>query len=78
MAYYNHFGKMKYEQLLFSQVGVSEKFRMDKFKNKRRRKDVICVKTGDLSYYELKSKKEYSLAHLDGLYVSHFDKPLTP
>lgn len=63
MARYNHFSNLRFEQICFSEVAIGEKFRMDKFKGKRRRRDIICVKTGDRTYHEFKSKKEYELHH---------------
>jgi len=40
---------------------------MDKFRNGRRRLDIIMIKTGRFSYKEQKSKKEFAL------YGSNFD-----
>lgn len=73
MARWNHFGKPKYRQILFSDVKVHEKFRNDLFKNKRRRSNIIMVKTGNLSYKELKSGKEHT-AVSDTFIVSHFSE----
>lgn len=66
MSRYNHF-KQKYHTLCFGEVAIGEKFRMDKFNGKRRRNDIVMVKTSDLSYRELISKKAYKV------YSSAFD-----
>lgn len=66
MAYWNHFSKRRYAEILFSSVKVGEKFRQDKFdKNGRRRKDIIMVKTGKLEYQEFRNKRKYSVYHSD-------------
>ncbi len=67
MTHYNHFANQIYKQIRFSEVGIGEKFRMDKFRNGRRRLDIIMIKTGRFSYKEQKSKKEFAL------YGSNFD-----
>lgn len=76
MSYYNHFALEKYQSIYFSEVMVGEKFRVDMFKGKRRRKYIVCIKTGDLSYQEFKNKKEHKLLffHSDGFRVCHFSK----
>ena len=61
MSRYNHFVNRKYHRVCFGALGVGDKFRMNKWKGKRRRTDIIMIKTGDRSYQELKSKKEYTV-----------------
>ena len=73
MARYNHFGLQKHKQIMFLSLEVGDKFRQDFFKNGRRRKDIICVKTGELSYIEEKSKKEHTLYSAEIYQVSSFD-----
>ena len=77
MARYNHFSKNRYAQVIFSSIGIGEKFRMDKRKDGRLRADIIMIKTSALSYMELKSQKEYTLVH-GNFEVSSFDCRLTP
>lgn len=62
MARYNHFSLKKYVQISFSDLNVGDKFRNDFHdKNtKRRRRDVVCVKTGYLTYEELRSREPRS------------------
>lgn len=72
MARYNHFAKQKYKQIMFSSLNVGDKFRNDFFKNKRRRTDIICVKTGDLCYIEERSKKEHTLYSAEMYQVSSY------
>lgn len=70
MARWNHFSERIYKQVLFSSLNVGEEFREDFFKNKRRRKDIVCIKTGNLSFIEKKSKVEHKLHFDDGYEVS--------
>lgn len=71
MSRYNHFTPRKFQTIDFKDVKVGEKFRMDKHKGKIARRDIVMVKTGDLSYRELISKREYTL--FSGiLKVSHY------
>ena len=74
MARYNHFSERKYKQIPFSSIGIGDKFRQDFFKNKRRRADIICVKTGDLSFIEERSKTEHTLKHVENYMVSNYNK----
>lgn len=60
MSRYNHFAKSKYEPMNFQLVQVGQKFRMGRHSGKRRGY-VIMIKTGSLSYVELKSNKEHTL-----------------
>ena len=62
MAYWNHFAKSKYKPIHFRDLKIGDKFRNHFFKNKRRR-IVICVKTGELTYIEQKNKEEHKLFH---------------
>lgn len=64
MAYWNHFAEEKYKEVKWSDIPIGGKFRKDFFKGKRR-SDIICVKTGELTYYEQRSKKERSFAFVD-------------
>lgn len=64
MAYWNHFSEQKYRQIKFADIPIGDKFRKDFFKGKRRRKDIICIKTGELTYIEQRSKKARSYLHL--------------
>lgn len=64
MAYWNHFAEHKYQPVDFKNLSIGDKFRKDFFKKGRRRKDVICIKTGDLSFIEEKSKQEHKLHHM--------------
>ena len=57
MARYNHFAVAKYPVIKFNSLPIGEKFRNDFFKNGRRRADIICIKTGDLSYMNKGVKK---------------------
>jgi len=75
MAYWNHFSESKYEAILFNSLKIGEKFRNNFWKGKRRRRDIICIKTGELSSIEEKSKKEHTMMFLpDNYYVQSFDK----
>lgn len=69
MAYWNHFSTHKYKQILFASIQIGEEFREDFFKGKRRRADIICVKTGELSYIEKRSKKEHKLFFIPENYM---------
>jgi hypothetical protein len=60
MARYNHFSKQEFKVIRFVDLEVGDKFRKDFFKGNRRRKDIVCIKTGKLTYIEEKSKKERS------------------
>ncbi len=64
MSRYNHFAPLKYAPINFNTLKDGDKFRMDKWKGKRRR-SVIMKKTGDLTYMELKSKIEHKLYYSD-------------
>ena len=64
MSRYNHFAPLKYVPINFSTLKDGDKFRMAKFKGKIRRY-LIMVKTGDLTYMELKSKIEHTLHNSD-------------
>ena len=63
MSRYNHFSKEKYQKVRFGSLSIGDKFRMDKRKGNIRRKDIVMVKTGDKSYKEFISKKEYTVFH---------------
>jgi hypothetical protein len=73
MSRYNHFSKETYAPICFGSLNNGDKFRMDKFKGNRRRKDIIMIKLSDLSYKELKSGKEYKLYH-SAFDVQSFDQ----
>lgn len=75
MAYWIHFANRKYKQIRFIDIPVGGKFRKDFFKGKRRRKDIICIKTGELCYQEQRSKKEHIYHSVDETtMVSSYDK----
>lgn len=63
MSRYNHFAPNKYDTVCFGEIKVGEKFRMDKFKDGKRREGIIMIKTSALSYQEFKSKKECRVMH---------------
>jgi hypothetical protein len=65
MAYYNHFAERKYKSIKFINLEIGDKFRNDFFKGKRRRKYIICIKTGELTYIEQYSKKEHEYLFVD-------------
>jgi hypothetical protein len=73
LARYNHFSPQVYQSVWFYEIKIGEKFRSDKFKDGKRRKDIIMVKTGNLSYKELRSDKEYNLISSEFI-VSSYDK----
>lgn len=60
MAYWNHFAERKYKEILFTDLKVGEKFRKDFFNGNRRRKDIICIKTGEMDFIEERSKKVHT------------------
>lgn len=64
MSRYNHFADVKYEPVRFSALQVGDKFRMAKWKGKTRRY-LIMIKTGELSYVELKANIENALFNSD-------------
>lgn len=75
MAYWNHFAKRRFKEIRFQDVPVGGKFRDDFFNGNRRRKDIICIKTGELTYIEARSKKERSYIRVDeNVTVSSFDQ----
>lgn len=76
MSYYNHFAKVKYKRILFADVMIGEKFRVDLFKGKARRMDIIMIKTGEFSYIEMKGKKAHT-AFTSDFHVSHYSQKLT-
>ena len=60
MARYNHFSKQEFKVIRFVDLEIGDKFRKDFFNGNKRRKDIICVKTGKLTYIEQRSKKEHN------------------
>lgn len=60
MTRYNHFKEPKYEPISFKSVEIGQTFRMSKWKGKTRRY-LMCKKTGDFGYMEVKSGKEHTL-----------------
>lgn len=72
MSRWNHFHTKKYATVLFADVPVGSKFRRDAFNGKRRRKDIICIKTGELEFMEQKSKSKHKVYH-DKFNVCSFD-----
>lgn len=74
MSRYNHFSKQMYKAINFFDLKVGDKFRRDFFKNKRRRMDIICIKTEPFAYMEQRNKQEYRLSEgLIGYEVRSFD-----
>lgn len=65
MTRYNHFAPEKYPRIGFGSVGIGEKFRANKWDGKKARRNIVMVKTGELSYMELKSKKEYTAINIE-------------
>lgn len=76
MARYNHFSNYNYKQIMFSSVIVGGKFRRDFFKNGRRRANIVCKKTGTLSYIEERSKKEHTFL-ITEIIVSSYEEKMT-
>lgn len=72
MARYNHFADLKYKKIMFSSLKIGDKFRQDFFKNNRRRTDIICIKTAELSYMEERNKKQHILYNAENYQVSSF------
>ena len=60
MTRYNHFSKQEFKVIRFVDLEIGDKFRKDFFNGNKRRKDIICVKTGKLTYIEKRSKKQRS------------------
>lgn len=50
MARYNHFSNEKYVALNFKDLEICDSFRLTRYEGKRRRKDILMIKTGPLSY----------------------------
>jgi len=67
MSRYNHFAPPQYDSLLFKDIGIGEKFRSGK-------NLVICIKTGELTYMEQRSKKQKTIYSTDGFRVLSVDK----
>ena len=61
MAYWNHFSDRKYGRIKFQTLSVGDKFRQDFWQGKRRRLDIICIKTGPDCFVEQKSKREHTI-----------------
>jgi len=57
MSNWNNFVNRRYKEVLFSELKIGDKFRNDFFDGKRRRKDIICIKIGDMEFIEERSKK---------------------
>ena len=79
MARWNHFVEQKYKSILFSSLNVGDKFRRDFGQTRpiKYRRDIVCVKTGTLTYVEKRSKKEHSFrpdADLTRIEVSHYSE----
>lgn len=79
MARYNHFSDRVYAQIPFKDLKIGDKFRVDKAKKHGRyRRDIVCIKTSELSYLEFKSKEETNLHHAEGYIVSSYDIKIKP
>jgi len=74
MSYYNHFSQNKYKQILFSSLNIGDKFRQDFFKNRRRRTNIICIKTGELEFIEERNKQKHILFSTNLYLVSSFNE----
>ena len=75
MSRYNHFANHKFAPVQFKDIVIGGYFRKDFFKNGRRRADIICQKTSDTSWVEVKSKAEGSYKFVtDEVIVQSFDK----
>jgi len=74
MAYYNHFSKEKYKQILFSSLAIGDKFRQDFFSKGRRRADIICIKTSELEFIEIHNKQKHILCSAEIYQVYSFNE----
>ena len=71
MAYWNHFAEDTRTKIMFKDLAVNDKFRVVKWRGKRR-SVVIAIKTGEKTYIEERSKKETSLFSVDNYEVYAF------
>ena len=71
MAYWNHFSEDTRTKIMFKDLTVGDKFRVGKWRGKRR-SVVIAIKTGEKTYIEERSKKETSLFSVDNYEVYAF------
>lgn len=75
MARYNHFSKQEFKVIRFVDLDIGDKFRKDFFNGNKRRKDIICIKTGKLTYIEERSKKERSYKFMgDNIVVKSYSE----
>lgn len=76
MTRYNHFSTKKYKQIPFVDIPIGGKFRKDFHDIVRKRLDIVCVKTGEMTYKEFRSGKKRQFMHMDSsiLVSSHIDK----
>ncbi len=72
MAYWNHFAPLKYPLIKFIDLKVGDKFRRDFFEKSnsrygtgKRRPSIVCIKTGELTYIEQRSKKEHAFLQVN-------------
>ncbi len=79
MARWNHFSEKKYQEVKFTDLKIGDKFRKDFHLGKRRRTDIICIKTEEHKYIERRSKTPHWFVFLnDNVLVSSFDKLAEP
>lgn len=68
MSWFNHFSECPYEQIMFKDLKVGEEFRRGKHTGNHCCY-ILCVKSGELTYTEKKSKKEHQLFSADNYTV---------
>ncbi len=59
MARYNHFKQDNQPQVNFIDLEIGKRFRTHLWRGKRR-ESILCVKTGEKTYKEIRNKKEHS------------------
>lgn len=77
MTRWNHFAPIKYARINFSELKIGDRFRNDFWHRGRRRADIICIKTGELSYIEQRSKREHTLFSVSNYTVYSYDRAST-
>lgn len=74
MTRYNHFAPVPYSPVNFKSVEIGQKFRIGRF-NGKRHIYMLTVKTGDLSYKEVRTQKEHTLFSSDFIVYEYQNKP---
>lgn len=74
MSRYNHFSECKYGKILFRDLAVGDKFRMTRFIGKKRRNDLVMVKTSVNTCEEFKSKTNVTICDASRLTVSSYNQ----